>query len=300
MLCFESLDAVPAVVSHCALGLLHEGGVGEVIMVNSAGIYLEIKDRIVLLCDRSWGAVPIGIAVEDLAGWARKLKIEQGQKVEFCEKSIVFSGRTLNIAPTLPTMDRTDHGKPQTRLIKKAAEDLVELNKERGISMLVLPLVLGDDERYVASINPYCARALPLLLRLADAMISCSTRDIRDCVDLLLGLGTGLTPSADDVMLGMLYAFRKLGGEAPRSLDTFRASILDMCDTHTVKVSAAYLKSVIDGDYFERIERVWLGICGAEPFDASPLLEIGSSSGSEMLLGMLLALKISGYSITKK
>ena len=86
MLCFESLDAVPAVVSHCAHDILREGGVGEVIMVNSAGIYLEIKDRIVLLCDRSWGAVPIGIAVEDLAVWARKLKIEQGQKVEFCEK----------------------------------------------------------------------------------------------------------------------------------------------------------------------------------------------------------------------
>ena len=93
-------------------------------------------------------------------------------------------------------------------------------------------------------------------------------------------------------MLGMLYAFRELGNNAPKSVDTFRDNVLDMCDTHTNKISAAYLKSVVSGAHFGRIEKVWRGLCGEEPLDTSSLFNVGGSSGTEILLGILIALRV--------
>ncbi len=297
MLCFEQSGAAVAIVARSVCEILRDGGVGEVLMVNSSGIYFDVGGQIILLCDKAWGCVPIGIAVEDLAKRLEKLKITQGESFEFCENSLIFSGRRLNLEVTAAREITITPDRPQPPLLRRAAEDLVDSRKLRGISMLVLPLLLQDEKCDVASINPYCARALPLLVGLAEAMTSCSERKIRECVDSLLGLGTGLTPSADDVMLGMLYAFRKLGCDAPPSAAVLRAGIDEMCESHTVRVSAAYLKAVLADAYFERIEQVWDGLCGLQPLDTSALLEVGSSSGSEMLLGILLALHVSGYDI---
>ena len=297
MLCFEQGNEATAIVARSVLEILREGGVGEVLMVNSSGIYLDVAGQIILLCDKAWGCVPIGIAVEDLAKRVEKLEVNQGEIFEFSKNTLMFSGRTLNFEAIAAPEITVTGDRPQPFLMRKAAEDLVCSHKLRGISMLVLPLLLQDEKCDVASINLYCARALPLLVSLTEAMISCSEKKIHECVDSLLGLGTGLTPSADDVMLGMLYAFRKLGCDAPPSVAALRASIDEMCDSHTVRVSAAYLKAILDDAYFERIEQVWCGLCGLRPLDTSVLLEVGGSSGSEMLLGVLLALRISGYDV---
>ena len=59
----------------------------------------------------------------------------------------------------------------------------------------------------------------------------------------------------------------------------------------TNRVSAAYLKAVLNGAYFERMENVWRGLTKEVPLDISALTNIGGSSGGEMLLGMLLAIR---------
>lgn len=297
MPCSNTNKTVSAFVADTVLELMQKGGTGEVLMVNSAGVYLDVGEQVWLLCDISWGVVPIGIAIEDFANSIENLQIEQGRSFLYRENKLIFSGRELNLR-FLPTSGNTySLEKPRLDLMRRAAQDVADLRKVRGISMLVLPLLLGDENQGVASLNPYCSRAYPLISRLVDALSCGSDKDTRECVSSLLGLGVGLTPSADDVMLGMLYTFRMLGEETSQSVKGFRESIADMCDTHTNKVSAAYLKAVLSGAYFERIERVFHGLCGAIPFDTSLLLEVGGSSGSEMLLGMLIALHICGYRI---
>ena len=295
MQCFDVNETVSALVADTVLEHMEAGGTGEVLMVNSQGVYLSAGDQIWLLCDISWGIVPIGIAIDGFKDQITKLHIVEGQSFDFCENSLVFSGRTLEILPITFTKKENGVRSPQAHLINKAALDIVNLHKERGVSMLVLPIILHENSQAATTLNPYCARAYPLFSRLINALIYGLDEEIYDCVASLLGLGTGLTPSSDDVMLGMLYAFRKLGSGVPKSVDTFRTSIDEMCDTHTNKVSAAYLKAVLAGAYFERIERVWSGLCGEEPLDTSILFKVGGSSGTEMLLGALIALYICGY-----
>ena len=297
MPCFDANKTVSAYMADTVLELMRKGGTGEVLMVNSAGVYLNACDQVWLLCDIFWGAIPIGIAIEDFEENIKNLQIEQGQSFLYRENKLIFSGRELKLC-CLPAASQAGGLKnPQSDLMRRAAQDIVDLRKVRGISMLVLPLLLDDEKQDVVSLNPYCSRAYPLLLRLIKVLSCESDEDVRECVALLLGLGVGLTPSADDVMLGMLYTFRMLGNKTPKLVKVFRESIAEMCDTHTSKVSAAYLKAVLSGAYFERLERVFDGLCGAIPLDTSLLLEVGGSSGSEMLLGMLIALHICGYRI---
>ena len=295
MPCFDANKTVSAFIADTVLELMRKGGTGEVLMVNSAGVYLNACDQVWLLCDISWGAIPIGIAIEDFAENIKNLQIEQGQSFLYCENKMIFSGRELKLSCLPATSKAGSLEKPQPDLMRRAAQEIVDLHKVRGISMLALPLLLDDEKQDFVSLNPYCSRAYPLLLRLIKVLSCESDEDVRECVASLLGLGVGLTPSADDVMLGMLYTFRMLGNETPESVKVFRESIAEMCDTHTSKVSAAYLKAVLSGAHFERLERVFCGLCGAIPLDTSLLFEVGGSSGSEMLLGMLLALHICGY-----
>lgn len=271
---------------------------GEVVMVNSSGIYLRFEEQIVFLCDITLGLVPIGIAVDGFKRLVKRLCPEGGQAVTFSNDKIIFPNGTVHLEMEETFLKNECLGNPEKRYIEQAAVELAALGKKHGISMLVAPLVLGEDCNNVIKLNPYCAQAYPYFVSLMNVICSGEEKEIRYCVDKMLGLGTGLTPSADDAMLGMLYVFQKLAQKSPKGVRFFRESILELCDSHTNRVSSAYLKAIIHGAYFERMEQVWNGLCGTKPLDISNLTQVGSSSGTEMLLGILIALRICGYDIS--
>lgn len=272
--------------------------IGEVIMVNSSGVYLRFEKQIVFLCDITWGLVPIGIAVDGFKKMAKQLCLEEGQAVTFRDNKLIFPNGTVHLQIEETISEKECPRNPEKRYMEQAALEVAGLRKKHGISMLVESLVLGKEGDNVIQLNPYCAQAYPYLVRLMNALCDGAEDEIRYCVDKMLGLGTGLTPSADDVMLGMLYVFRKIHKKSPQAVCAFRESILEFSDSHTNQISSAYLKAIIQGAYFERMEQVWNGLCGMEPLDISKLTQVGSNSGTEMLLGMLVALRICGYDVS--
>ena len=277
---------------------LQLGAVGEIFQVTSAGIYLRMGEQILLLCDAHWGILPIGIGMEDFEDAVLQLKPQQGQQIEVAENKLIFPNGTVQL--TLRPSNKTVNCLPRRTLIRQAAEELVALGKSRGISMLVQPLILGQALAEEVKTNPYCMYAYPFFSKLVAAFDATDDFEIDSCIKKLLGLGLGLTPSADDVLLGMLYVFRALPQYCPEPAALFRACIARQCDLHTNQISAAYLKSIMAGAPFERMESVFRGLCGAELLDIQQLTQIGSSSGSEMLLGMLIALRICGYDVAQE
>lgn len=279
---------------------LHAGKDGEIILVSSSGIYLRFCEQIVLVCDQDWGVLPIGIGVEDFGRTVRLLRPQQGQRVRISENCLRFRSGSIRLVPENRFRGGACHSLPQVSSIRQAAEELAALRKERGLSMLVLPLVLGRTAETFWEQNPYCARGCQYLSKLMTALDGGDSCDIYSCVEKFLGLGPGLTPSADDVLLGMLYVFGALPRKAPGGTQAFRECVRQLCDRCTGQISAAYLKAMIEGAPFERMEQVFRGLCGEETPDIGKLTQIGSSSGSEMLLGMLIALKICGYDVSQK
>ena len=287
--------AVSAYVAEAVRPLLSERRLGEVLMVNSKGIYLSVDDRILFMCDASWGLVPLGIAIRDFSAVSASLGLSAGDRFVIGENALCFPKKTLKICLEVrPRRAVSLSESPLPSRIREAATEILRLKKTGGISLLASPLVLGEPPEGVLCINPYCERAYGQLLLLLRALRE-DADGVRSAVSALLGLGTGLTPSADDVLLGMLYAFRLLPNASPPYLFALRDAVLDGCGRGTNAVSAAYLRAILDGAYFERIEEVWGGLCGQIPLDVARLTEIGSNSGSEMLLGMLLALLVCGY-----
>lgn len=273
---------------------------GEVLLVTSSGVYLRFGEQIVLLSDQSWGVLPIGIGLENFSHTVHLLRMQQGEPVTVSGECLRFRSGTIRLVPQESTRESAYTGSPQIHRIRQAAEDLAALRRERGLSMLVESLVPGRASEKLQKENPYCAYARTYLIRMSIALQTGDSSEIRSCAEKLLGLGPGLTPSADDCLLGMLYVFRALPRKAPKGARLFRQWIGQECDRCTNQISAAYLKAIIAGAPFERMEQVFRGLCGEESLETSKLTEIGSTSGSEMLLGMLIALRICGYDLSQK
>ena len=293
-------NQIRATIPEHLCDLLYDAKTGEVLLVTSSGIYLQFGRQILLLCDDGWGILPIGIGVQNFSHAVSCLRPQQGQLVTAGEDSLIFPSGIVRLTAKQPQRGAATDCLPQLPDIRQAAEELAALGKERGFSMLVKPLVLGCSVDDAVQKNPYCALAHTQLGRLVAAFGNRDGKKLCRCVEKLLGLGQGLTPSADDILLGMLYLFRALPAQRPELAELFQETIGQHCDQRTNQISAAYLKAVIAGAPFERMESVYRGLCGQETLDIAQLTQIGSSSGSEMLLGMLIGLRLCGYDITQK
>ena len=109
----------------------------------------------------------------------------------------------------------------------------------------------------------------------------------------LIGLGPGLTPAGDDLLLGYLAIYAHMGGDS-LLLEALRAAILNNL-SRTGEISAQMLKDAVFGHYPDRAAAVVAALCKGELESLTVLLprlmETGASSGSDMAAGMYFALR---------
>lgn len=112
-------------------------------------------------------------------------------------------------------------------------------------------------------------------------------------VGALLGLGPGLTPAGDDIVLGYLAVDNHLGSNQSltRELHDSVARALG----RTTMLSAQLLHNALEGDYHETVQRVLAILLGLSqenlPSALRRLAAIGASSGESTVYGMWLALQ---------
>ena len=260
---------------------------GEVLLSTSKGLYLQISSKVLLITDWSFGVTPIGIGLSQFVDFVTEIKPQPGQYVQVQNGDLIFPGGILTatwevVSPVTIT------GQLKREQIVRCSEILLAQCSARSAARLVAPLLLKQD---TLSTDPLFSRAHRSLERLIAGLTCGSEEAISESVGDLLGLGLGLTPSMDDVLLGMLYGFLRF---APQEAVTavLRDVILEKAPTQTNEISAAYLCAVAKGGHFERLENVLTSLYTDGIIEIGSLLEIGSSSGSEMLLGLLLAADI--------
>ncbi len=104
----------------------------------------------------------------------------------------------------------------------------------------------------------------------------------------LLGLGKGLTPAGDDILTGYLAAGRRLGLDLSRHRDMPYKAF-----TATGSLSATAIYFAARGRVQQRLEAVISALASSSEELVAPaeaLMAVGSSSGSDMLLGVYIAL----------
>jgi hypothetical protein len=113
-------------------------------------------------------------------------------------------------------------------------------------------------------------------------------------VQRLLGRGTGLTPTGDDVLAGALVTLQALGSPAARTL---ARSVLALAPGATTTVSAGLLRHAADGTCIPQLSDLLTTVgspTGEEalPRAAGALLAVGHCSGAGLLHGVLVAVAI--------
>lgn len=252
-------------------------------MVNSAGIYFTLGEQVYLLCDESWGVVPIGVSVADFGTAASHLAV--GQKVIAAKGVLRIPGGKILL---MPRDVAEEPCAPDSGKWERAAELLAACGKTTGLSALCRPLLLGEP---LDGANVFCQRAEGPLKALIHAIVTEKPEDIPSAVSPLLGLGVGLTPSGDDVLTGLLYGLRRSVLKETPGVRALTEAVTAQAPERTNRVSNTYLRAIAAGAPFERLENAWKGLDRRFPAMEEGLLEIGSNSGSEMLLGLLLAAK---------
>lgn len=131
-------------------------------------------------------------------------------------------------------------------------------------------------------------RALEVL---RDALPADDMPALLGAADGLVGLGAGLTPSGDDVLVGVTAALRAAGHHRARRLARHAAARAPGATTDVARVA---LEHAARGEYPERLHDVlWALARGtdAEVQDrVAATLSWGASSGADTMLGIVLGL----------
>ena len=104
----------------------------------------------------------------------------------------------------------------------------------------------------------------------------------------LIGLGMGLTPSGDDMLLGFLAIVNHISVNGAFLLK-LRGVVSNSLEK-TADISAQALANALDYEYHEYIQNCVRALCEGEKEDvyisAASLLKIGATSGSDIACGM--------------
>ena len=116
----------------------------------------------------------------------------------------------------------------------------------------------------------------------------------------LIGLGPGLTPSGDDVLVGCLKGLWLRAGTESHlysTLDRWRHVLLPTLQERTTAVGAAFIRYALQGQFAEVLDRAAAALFGPTNSEVvaaamARLLAQGETSGTDTALGLLLSLEL--------
>ena len=225
--------------------------------VFSNGIYFAFPDgSLLMLHDSLYGSLPFGSAVKDFVGQGRSLGIEPGMHA-------CLSAETLSVpdAGVCFQVRFLPHALPSGRI----AGCFLQNTAPRA--------TIKEDL--------FSRTAAPALEKLHLGLETGDAAALHDAAQGLIGLGTGLTPTYDDFLTGLLFCLHYVG----RAVEPLDRAVLDSLG-RTNRYSAAFLRAAAEGGYFSLLADC-LETGSGEALDR--LFTVGSSSGHDMLAGMYTA-----------
>ena len=112
----------------------------------------------------------------------------------------------------------------------------------------------------------------------------------------LIGLGVGSTPSGDDLLIGFLLSLLSLGDRLDRGQDiaSLAQDIAVLSKGRTTWISQAFLQHAANNEASETLRDLICSVLTASDVQvaaaARKVLQMGSTSGAELVLGVLLGM----------
>ena len=135
--------------------------------------------------------------------------------------------------------------------------------------------------------------AHPILSELVVALETGDRTRAAEVAARLVGLGPGLTPSGDDVLVGIEAALHALA----RPSAGFLALAMGGVEERTTALAATLLRHAGAGEFAERLHTLLAALLGSDdeaiPATIDRALAWGATSGTDCLLGVLIGLDVS-------
>lgn len=167
---------------------------------------------------------------------------------------------------------------------------------------LLLPRILSTVEAAVAPPgaeirNAMLKRAEPLVLGIVQAGIAGQLGEMMSMADGLVGLGSGLTPSGDDFLGGLLFAIRALEKALPPVKSRSSVISIERYAGRTHLISLTLLDDLAKGHAIAPMHELVNGLISGESRDdfhchTMDLIRVGHSTGWDLLTGLLTGLLI--------
>jgi hypothetical protein len=267
---------------------------GSILGVTSRGIFLQLPTLRVLFLSREAFQGPLTI---NLPGETFP-EAEVGELVEIHSGLIQFSKASVTISTnnstmwSAPAVSKAIISPVQREIrLREVATGIILAKDGYGFSSLLGEL-LGISAPLASGSVYY--HLLPVL-RQAQAAIH--RGHITDLVPLLasfFGLGTGLTPSGDDLIMGLFLCLNRYKARvgSQQALDEINQQAVKTAFEKTTSLSANLIECAVEGQADERLITAVDGIYCEFPSTTdciNALLAWGHSSGSDALLGITLA-----------
>lgn len=166
-------------------------------------------------------------------------------------------------------------------------------------SMMLIKTFLSEEGKHQGILKSYQS----LMTESSEEKLSLHQDALRERLLLLkqwptlevmkqfIGLGIGLTPSGDDFLLGLFSVFHYYHTSEWRQVLEYKKQLLHYTKERTTLVSYHMLKQMIYGQTNDALKKVIEKEDALEINDLQQFLHIGSTSGTDMLVGVLVGLE---------
>jgi hypothetical protein len=190
-----------------------------------------------------------------------------------------------------------EHVKKNLKLVERFA---TSSGGREGFGQLLphIDEIAAGKKPSASNFNQVAEATLPHLINLFKAIKSEDIDEIKKISRNLVGLGPGLSPSADDALTGLMVALwwftGSLGGDIKR-VKKINEAIISYADKTTL-LSQQLLRHAARGETNETVEvlldAIFVGDVEDVEAGAEKVLKIGETSGMDMMVGLLLGLRL--------
>ena len=274
---------------------LDETSQGKVIGVTSRGVFFQTSPQRVLFLSKEEFRGPL--TINFLSFEPSSIQVGEAGAVT-AEGKILFEHGVELILQNASLWSANPpggiNGSPETlrTRLKQCARLVLVEKRGAGLSALLNPLLgLGIP----VETPDIAAQSLALIQSAQEEIRAGRYGHLPALLGSLMGRGFGLTPSGDDLILGMLLAFNRFKDLFPPvgQIAACNQAIAQLAYARTTTLSANLIEAAATGQADERLITALDGLVTGkiEPEASAALLEAwGNSSGVDALVGFSMAL----------
>jgi hypothetical protein len=284
----------PLSIGEIAYETLSEYDKGYVHSVFSNVINLRVNHELVSLISQGGFNSPISLKVdkENFDAYKVKEKIAVSAKKEALTIGNGIKISNLNeVESWIPKTNKKETGQINTKTLQLVSELVKIYGKPEGLKPL-LHIINGEKS---SNMNIYSEKAVPLITSIIESFPEELETAVNHASNLA-GLGPGLTPSGDDLLMGLACTLNLFGNHYGINHEAFTQKLLRSIEGKTNFISRAFLKHYTEGKPSENIDSFYLSILNGNPEAIEENIRkncrVGHSSGTDTIIGVLLAFKL--------